>query len=193
MPPAPGLFSTMTGWPRCFAVASASARMVMSVVPPATMERSASTGFVGNCCADAVAASATASAPVIRRRNNCSSSLVVGRSGRGELSSDLGQDPRGFAALHAPMSSWYLSSAPSVSLTVSGSSASASSATSALVQSMVSATPGSLNRSILRSRCTKATISRDERVPPRPAPCGAGSRVRARRPDSRPSDTGSGA
>gem|GEM_PF-4596148 len=61
------------------------------------------------------------------------------------------------------MSSWYLSSAPSVSLTVAGSRVMRSSATSALDQSMVSATPGSLNKSILRSRCTNSTTSRDRR------------------------------
>ena len=60
----------------------------------------------------------------------------------------------------APMSSWYLSSTPSVSATVCGSSATRSSAISASAQSSVSATPGALNRSIARSRCTNATISR---------------------------------
>ncbi len=42
-----------------------------------------------------------------------------------------------------------------------GSSASTSSCISAWVQSMVSATPGSLNSSISRSLCTKPTTSRD--------------------------------
>src|SRR5882762_7916425 len=59
------------------------------------------------------------------------------------------------------MSSWYLSRAPRVSLTVSVSSVILSRATSAFDQSIVSATPGSLNRSILRRRCTKATTSRE--------------------------------
>ena len=58
-------------------------------------------------------------------------------------------------------SSRYLSSTPSVLLTVSGSSATRSSATRQFAQSMVSATPGSLKSSVLRSRCTKATTSFD--------------------------------
>src|SRR5208282_4234351 len=55
------------------------------------------------------------------------------------------------------MSSWYLSSTPSVSETVAGSSATTSSSDSAAAQSSVSATPGDLNRSCLRSACTNAT------------------------------------
>src|SRR5207245_8613092 len=47
-------------------------------------------------------------------------------------------------------SSRYLSSTPSVLLTVSGSSATRSSATRQFAQSMVSATPGSLKSSVLR-------------------------------------------
>ena len=65
--------------------------------------------------------------------------------------------PRGASA---PTSSWYLSSTPSVSATVCGSSAMRSSAISASAQSSVSAMPGALNRSIARSRCVNATISR---------------------------------
>ena len=60
-----------------------------------------------------------------------------------------------------PMSSWYFSSTPRLELTVSGSRSILSSWTSALVQSMVSATPGSLNRSWPRSFWTKATTWRD--------------------------------
>src|SRR5262245_51704030 len=59
----------MTGWPRCFAVASASARIEPSVAPPAGHGQMRVTGLVGNCCADAVAASESATAPMIRRRN----------------------------------------------------------------------------------------------------------------------------
>src|SRR5262245_51564134 len=60
-------------------------------------------------------------------------------------------------------SSRYLSSTPRVLLTVSGSSATRSSATRQFAQSMVSATPGCLKRSLWRSRCTNATTSRDSR------------------------------
>src|SRR3546814_9133665 len=60
------------------------------------------------------------------------------------------------------MSSWYLSSTPSVLSMVSGSSATLSRKASARVQSIVSATPGSLNSSVSRRCCTKATISRSE-------------------------------
>src|SRR5258706_13487330 len=62
-------------------------------------------------------------------------------------------------------SSRYLSSTPSVLLTVPGSSATRSSAVRQFAQSMVSATPGSLYRSVLRRRCTKATTSRDSAAP----------------------------
>ena len=62
------------------------------------------------------------------------------------------------------MSSWYLSSAPSVSAMTCGDSAMASRATRHFAQSMVSATPGFLNRSSWRSRWTKATTSRRQRL-----------------------------
>src|SRR5436190_16888211 len=58
-------------------------------------------------------------------------------------------------------SSRYLSSTPRVLFTVSGSSVTRSRATRQFAQSMVSATPGSLNRSLLRSCCTNATTSRE--------------------------------
>src|SRR5205823_12069652 len=58
-------------------------------------------------------------------------------------------------------SSRYLSSTPSVLFTVSGSSVTRSCATRQFAQSMVSATPGSLKSSVLRSRCTNATTSFD--------------------------------
>ena len=61
------------------------------------------------------------------------------------------------------MSSWYFSSTPSVSLIVLGSRSSASSSDSAVAQSIDSATPGALNRSSLRSSCTKPTTWRDRR------------------------------
>ena len=53
-------------------------------------------------------------------------------------------------------------SAPSVSVITCGFSSSASSETRHLAQSIVSATPGRLKRSSPRSRCTKATTSRDK-------------------------------
>src|SRR6185437_2222998 len=56
-------------------------------------------------------------------------------------------------------SSWYLSSAPSVSATVCGSSVIRSRATSASAQSSVSAMPGALKRSSARNRCVNATTS----------------------------------
>ena len=62
------------------------------------------------------------------------------------------------------MSSWYFSSTPSVSETIAGSSATSSSSISAVAQSIVSATPGTLNSSSLRSAWTKATTSRDSRA-----------------------------
>src|SRR3954468_13849003 len=51
VPPAPGLFSITIGCPRCFSVALASARMPMSVEPPAGQGTISVTGRVGNCCA----------------------------------------------------------------------------------------------------------------------------------------------
>src|SRR5579863_4940457 len=59
------------------------------------------------------------------------------------------------------ISSWYLRRTPSVSLIASGVSSSTSNCISASAQSIVSAMPGSLNKSILRSFCTTATTSRD--------------------------------
>src|SRR5580692_9207867 len=67
-------------------------------------------------------------------------------------SSSLTLEPSSLA-----MSSWYLSSTPSVSETVAGSSATTSSSDKAPAQSSVSATPGDLNKSCLRSACTKLT------------------------------------
>jgi hypothetical protein len=59
------------------------------------------------------------------------------------------------------MSSWYFKSAPRVSAITCGESATASSATRHFAQSIVSATPGFLNRSSVRRRWTKATTSRE--------------------------------
>ncbi len=69
VPAAPGLFSTMTCCPRYFAVASANARMQMSVEPPAGQGTISVTGFEGNCWADAAAANASAAAPRMKRLN----------------------------------------------------------------------------------------------------------------------------
>ena len=62
------------------------------------------------------------------------------------------------------MSSWYFSSTPIVSDTVSGSSATLSSSVSAPAQSIVSATPGTLNSSSCRSFWMKRTTSADSRL-----------------------------
>src|SRR5918994_1624080 len=61
------------------------------------------------------------------------------------------------------ITSWYFSRTPSVSDPSAGSSATASSSTSAEAQSRVSATPGALNRSSFRIAWTKRTISCDNR------------------------------
>ena len=58
VPAAPGRFSITIGWPRCFSVAGASARIAMSVEPPGGQGTISVTGRVGNCCACAVVASA---------------------------------------------------------------------------------------------------------------------------------------
>jgi len=78
------------------------------------------------------------------------------------------------------MSSWYFNQHPSVSLMTSGSSASLSSSTSAFDQSIVSATPGSLNRSMPRSFWMKSTTSWESRSAAPGALAAAGSRARAR-------------
>src|SRR5438874_6118477 len=59
------------------------------------------------------------------------------------------------------MSSWYFRSTPTVSLIACGANSSASNCISASVQSIVSAMPGNLNKSILRSFWTNSTTSRD--------------------------------
>ncbi len=53
VPPPPALFSTMIGWPRCFEAASANARSVMSVEPPAAHGTISVIGRVGKSCARA--------------------------------------------------------------------------------------------------------------------------------------------
>ena len=106
--------------------------------------------------------------PLLGRRVRARSSGVAGS--RPDLSGWRRCRPstlRRISAASVPcrrgMSSWYFSSTPSVSLMVSGSSSSRSSCDSAVAQSIVSATPGSLNRSSLRSSCTKPTTWRDSR------------------------------
>ena len=49
--PAPGMFSTMMGWPRCFSVAAASARRVTSAEAPGDTGEINVTGRVGKSCA----------------------------------------------------------------------------------------------------------------------------------------------
>ena len=67
------------------------------------------------------------------------------------------------------------------------------SATSALVQSIVSAMPGALNRSSVRMRCTKSTTCASQPLRGVRRLAAARSPARARRRDSRPSGRGSGA
>src|SRR3954452_14809140 len=64
VPAAPGRFSITIDWPRCFSVAAASARMPMSVDPPAGHGTIKVTGRVGNCCACAAPASASRMAAI---------------------------------------------------------------------------------------------------------------------------------
>jgi hypothetical protein len=47
MPPALGLFSTITGWPRDFSMAWARVRATVSVGPPAENGTTMVTGLVG--------------------------------------------------------------------------------------------------------------------------------------------------
>ena len=92
------------------------------------------------------------------------------------------------------MSSWYFSSTPSVSLIASRRRAPARrAAISACAQSIVSATPGSLEQVISRSFWTKRDhLARQPLAGARHLGA-ARSRARARRRDSRPSDRGSAA
>ena len=53
LPPAPGLLSTMKGWPNAFCSSGASARARMSVVPPAAKGTTMRTGLLGQAWADA--------------------------------------------------------------------------------------------------------------------------------------------
>jgi hypothetical protein len=60
VPPAPGTFSTTIVWPSALPIDAASDRATVSVGPPAANGTYIVTGFVGNCCAEAVAANASA-------------------------------------------------------------------------------------------------------------------------------------
>src|SRR6266849_6547264 len=73
-PAAPGLFSMVIDWPRCFSVVGASVKKKTSVVPPGGHGTMKVTGRVGKFCAGAVpsdvvhAASATQTAMMVLRR-----------------------------------------------------------------------------------------------------------------------------
>src|SRR5512145_1190346 len=58
----PGRFSTMTCWPRPFAISSATARATMSWLPPGTSGTMRRRGFAGNACANAFPARKTRTA-----------------------------------------------------------------------------------------------------------------------------------
>ena len=53
LPPAPGLFSTVTGWPMDFASSRPIARAVMSTPPPGGKGQIMRIGFEGNAWASA--------------------------------------------------------------------------------------------------------------------------------------------
>ena len=56
LPPAPGLFSTITGWPSVLPMSSAISRASVSVVPPAVAPTISFMGLAGKAaCAPAVA------------------------------------------------------------------------------------------------------------------------------------------
>jgi hypothetical protein len=59
-PPAPGLFSTTTGWPSVRAMCSPTARAVMSAAPPGALGTTMRTGLAGKPCAHAGARGAAA-------------------------------------------------------------------------------------------------------------------------------------
>ena len=62
VPPAPVTFSTTTGWPRSFAMPSATMREITSVGPPAENGTTIVTGRLGKgCCARRAAGAASAS------------------------------------------------------------------------------------------------------------------------------------
>ena len=65
-PPAPGLFSTMTGWPSASDSLGAMMRATMSMPPPGGKPMTMRTGLVGNACACALTARGNSSAIEIR-------------------------------------------------------------------------------------------------------------------------------
>src|SRR5262249_17212310 len=68
LPPAPGRFSTMTGWPRVLASSSPTARASTSTSPPAGNAAIMRMAFVGHACAPPAHATAAANAAA-RLRN----------------------------------------------------------------------------------------------------------------------------
>src|SRR5690349_16017602 len=69
LPPAPGLLSTMKGWPKTRCSSGASARARMSVVPPAAKGTTMRTGLLGHALwAAATSGDSSAAAASARRK-----------------------------------------------------------------------------------------------------------------------------
>src|SRR5262245_7422008 len=60
LPPAPGLFSTVTGWPRIFCISLAVARVAMSTAPAGVNGTTMRIAFVGKACAKTVSGNSRA-------------------------------------------------------------------------------------------------------------------------------------
>src|SRR5262245_58978607 len=66
LPPAPGLFSTATAWPRFFCISWAIARVAMSTAPAGVNGTTMRSGFEGKACAKAVSGKSRA---IAKRRS----------------------------------------------------------------------------------------------------------------------------
>src|SRR5262245_26015547 len=88
LPPAPGRFSTMTGWPRVLASSSPTARASTSTSPPAGNGAIMRMGFVGQVCAPAADANA---APRIRNAANVRGNRRMTPSACGRLRAGHGR------------------------------------------------------------------------------------------------------
>src|SRR5688572_447850 len=76
LPPAPGRFSTVTGWPSCFDSSLAMARAVMSTPPPGGNGQTMRIGLEGNwACA---ANESTSSAVNTKKRRMCVMNMDYG-------------------------------------------------------------------------------------------------------------------
>ena len=131
--------------PTCSTAASAASTRSGPIGMPAAAQHAARSG---RCCRRAWRSRGGGRSAGRWRR---SGRTVAGRPPRPAVEHARARSSSSSFAASPPcsrtMSSRYLSSTPSVSCTVAGSSRMASSATSALVQSIVSATPGALKRS----------------------------------------------